>query len=61
MTKDDAIRWAGGSVSLLAQRLGITRQAISQWNHDRIPRLRELQITVISSAVSGVSESNVKL
>lgn len=46
MTKQEAIEWAGGSASQLAERLGITRQAISQWDDEAIPKLREMQIKI---------------
>lgn len=44
MTKQQAIKWAGGVVKL-AKRLNIKPQAVSQWPDDEpIPPLREYQV-----------------
>ena len=41
MTKDEAIRLAGGEVPL-AELLGVTRQAVNKWGD--IPQLRLYQL-----------------
>ncbi len=58
MTKQEAIDWADGSITILAQRLGITPQAISQWDDDEIPMLRELQIQIGKNFTGKRSERN---
>ncbi len=47
MTKDDALKVADGSVNELARMLGIKHSAVSQWNEEKIPELREYQIKEI--------------
>lgn len=47
MTKDEALQVADGSVNELARMLGIKHSAVSQWNEERIPELREYQIKEI--------------
>ncbi|MGM8890675.1 Cro/CI family transcriptional regulator [Psychrobacter sp. 1Y1] len=44
MTKSEALEVAGGSVNELARMLGIKHPAISQWDDEQIPELREYQI-----------------
>jgi len=50
MTKEDALKVAGGSPTKLGRLLGITHNAISQWEDDEIPKLREYQINDIKAA-----------
>lgn len=47
MTKDEALQVADGSVNELARMLGIKHSAVSQWNEEKIPELREYQIKEI--------------
>lgn len=47
MTKDEALKVADGSVNELARMLGIRHSAVSQWNEEKIPELREYQIKEI--------------
>ena len=47
MTKDEALQIADGSVNELARMLGIKHSAVSQWNEEKIPELREYQIKEI--------------
>lgn len=45
MTKSEALKITGGSVKKLAQILGITHNAISQWRDDEeIPKLRQYEL-----------------
>lgn len=48
MTKDEAIKLFDGSVRKLADALGITEQAISQWG-ENVPELRVYQIRELLS------------
>lgn len=48
MTKSEALKFADGSVKKLASLLGITHNAISQWNEREIPKLREYQLKEIA-------------
>ena len=43
MTKQEAIDLFDGSIRKLAEALGITEQAVSQWG-DEVPELRAYQI-----------------
>ena len=47
MTKQEAIDLYGGSVRALAEALGITEQAVSQWG-DSVPELRVYQIRALA-------------
>ncbi|MBJ8474373.1 Cro/CI family transcriptional regulator [Acinetobacter bereziniae] len=44
MTKSEALTLLGCSVTQLANKLGISHNAISQWNEAAIPVAREYQI-----------------
>lgn len=48
MTKNEALKLLGCSVSELAGLLGLTSQAVSMWPEDRIPLAREYQIRDIA-------------
>ena len=45
MTKDDAIKWAGSNKHL-AEKLGITESAVSQW--DEVPELQQYRLQRMS-------------
>lgn len=47
MTKAEALKVADGSVTKLADLLGISHNAVSQWDDEKIPRLREYEIKEI--------------
>lgn len=47
MTKNEALKIAGGSVNELARILDITHVAVCRWDDDKIPELREYQINEI--------------
>ena len=44
MTKSDALRLLNCSVTQLAEKLGISHNAVSQWPAENIPLSREYQI-----------------
>jgi transcriptional regulator with XRE-family HTH domain len=50
MTKSDAIKWAGG-VSALAERLGITQPAVSQWEDNEVPELQQHRLALLSGGL----------
>lgn len=54
MTKSEALNLLKCNVTELAEKLGISTQAISQWPEERIPLAREYQIR-------DLSEGNVPL
>jgi hypothetical protein len=47
MTTDDAIKWAGGTQVLLAERLDLKQPSIASWG-EYPPPLRQLQIERVS-------------
>jgi len=53
MTKDEALAMFGGNARSLADALGITEQAVSQWG-ESVPRLRELQIIRLTERKSAM-------
>lgn len=44
MTKSDALQLLNCSVTQLAEKLGISHNAVSQWPSEKIPLAREYQI-----------------
>lgn len=44
MTKSEALALVGLSVTQLAEKLGITHNAVSQWPEEQIPLARQYQI-----------------
>ncbi|TVT77641.1 Cro/CI family transcriptional regulator [Acinetobacter colistiniresistens] len=48
MTKSEALSLLNCSVTQLAEKLGISHNAISQWDEERIPLAREYQILDLS-------------
>lgn len=48
MTTDDAIRWAGGTQTALADALGISQPSVANWG-ERPPAFRQLQIELLSN------------
>lgn len=48
MTTDDAIKWAGGTQVLLAERLGLKQPSIAAWG-EYPPPLRQIQIEMLSA------------
>ena len=47
MTKQEAIDWAGGLAKDLAERLGISESAVSQW--DEVPELQQYRLVILSN------------
>lgn len=46
MTKDEAIKWAGGKVIDLAAKLQITHSAVCHW--ERIPMVHQYRLAILS-------------
>ena len=46
MTKDEAVKWAG-TPGMLAERLGISPSAVSQW--ERVPELQQYRLWRLSA------------
>jgi len=46
MTKEEAVKWAGTS-GMLAERLGISPSAVSQW--ERVPELQQYRLWRLSA------------
>lgn len=57
MSKEEALRYANGSVNELARILGIKHPAVSQWSDVEIPELRERQLLDIGPVPERVAES----
>lgn len=53
MTKQEALDWAGG-VTALAERLGITHGAVSQW--DEVPKDKQYDIQALSGGKLRIDE-----
>lgn len=49
MTKSDALTLLNCTVTQLAEKLGISHNAISQWDEKQIPLAREYQIRDIAN------------
>lgn len=49
MTKSEALVLLGCTVTQLAEKLGISHNAISQWEENKIPVMREYQIRDIKN------------
>ncbi len=47
ITKSAAIKWAGGSLTALANKLGVTVAAVSQWGENAIPDGRLWQLAML--------------
>lgn len=46
MTKDEAIKWAGGKVIDLAAKLGITHSAVCHW--EKVPPAHQHRLVAMS-------------
>lgn len=57
MTKAEALKISGGSVNKLARLLGITHASVSQWDDEKIPKLREYQIKELKQSSSPKQET----
>lgn len=54
MTKAEALGLLGCSVTQLAEKLGITHNAVSQWPAEKIPLAREYQIKDLAKGVEPI-------
>lgn len=59
MTKSEALTLLNCGVKELANKLGITSQAISQWPEDEIPMAREYQIKDLAKGKKPIKKSRL--
>lgn len=57
MTKSEALQLLDCSVTQLAEQLGITHNAISQWDENKIPLAREYQIRDLANGKQPIKRS----
>jgi hypothetical protein len=55
ISKSAAIAWAGGTPSQLAERLGVTVSAVSQWGENDLPEGRVWQLVALGFPVADES------
>ena len=60
MTKNEALKIAGGSPTELGRMLNISHNAISQWNDEKIPELREYQINEIKAELWALDQKDLE-
>lgn len=61
MTKSEALALLNCTVTQLADKLGITHNAISQWDEEKIPPLREYQIRDIVAELKPVKRKKSRV
>ncbi|MDV2441186.1 Cro/CI family transcriptional regulator [Acinetobacter gerneri] len=59
MTKTDALRLLDCTVTQLAEKLGISHNAISQWPENKIPLAREYQIRDLANGKKPITRQQV--
>lgn len=59
MTKTDALRLLDCTVTQLAEKLGISHNAISQWPENKIPLAREYQIRDLAEGKKPITRQQV--
>ncbi|MDV2440720.1 Cro/CI family transcriptional regulator [Acinetobacter gerneri] len=59
MTKTDALRLLDCTVTQLAEKLGISHNAISQWPENKIPLAREYQIRDLANGKEPITRHQV--
>lgn len=57
MTKSEALALLNCSVTQLAEKLGISHNAISQWDEKQIPLAREYQIRDLAAGNKPITRS----
>ncbi|SSV06595.1 ribonuclease D [Acinetobacter baumannii] len=60
MTKSEALALLNCSVTQLAEKLGISHNAVSQWDEKKIPLLREYQIRDMASKLKPAKRKKVR-
>lgn len=60
MTKSDALQLLNCSVTQLAEKLGISHNAVSQWPVEKIPLAREYQIRDLANGKEPIKHQAVK-
>ncbi|QXA07950.1 Cro/Cl family transcriptional regulator [Acinetobacter pittii] len=61
MTKSEALALLNCTVTQLAEKLGISHNAISQWEEEKIPLLREYQIRDMAAKVKPVKRKKSRV
>lgn len=61
MTKSEALALLNCTVTQLAEKLGISHNAISQWEEEKIPLLREYQIRDMAVKVKPVKRKKSRV
>ncbi|WP_312049184.1 Cro/CI family transcriptional regulator [Acinetobacter courvalinii] len=59
MTKSEALSLLNCSVTQLAEKLGISHNAVSQWDEERIPLAREYQIRDLSKGKKPIKRDSL--
>lgn len=59
MTKSEALTLLDCSVTQLAEKLGISHNAISQWNEKQIPLAREYQIRDLAKGIKPIQRTSI--
>lgn len=59
MTKTDALKLLDCTITQLAEKLGISHNAISQWPENKIPLAREYQIRDLADGKKPITRQQV--
>lgn len=59
MTKKDALKLLDCTITQLAEKLGISHNAISQWPENKIPLAREYQIRDLAEGKKPITRHQV--
>lgn len=59
MTKSEALTLLDCTITQLAEKLGISHNAISQWNENKIPVAREYQIRDLANGKKPIKHNRL--